>query len=515
VHRFRFALLAAGVGLGVVAEWAAYDGDPGLTAADAVVGVALLAAGVIVWDRRTQSGVGPIMVAAGFAWFIGTFGGWGLYLHRGPLAHLVLSYPSGRARSGLERASIAAGYVYAAVPAIAEDGYATIGFAVALTVVAARRYALAGGPERRARAAAVGGALGFGAVLVLSSVTQLADANVDRTVLWVYDAVVLALALGLTADMLWGRWAQATVTGLVVDLGDPGSAGTLRERLARALGDPTLEVGYFLPEREGYVDEAGRAFELPAADSARAMTPIAEGSEAVAALVHDAAVLNDADLVGAVASATRLAVSNARLQADVRARVAEVDASRRRIVQAADAQRRRLERELRDGAERRLAQMAELLEAGGPELAEVRRDLDAARSDVREFARGIHPAVLTDRGLGPALAELATRSPVPVTVDAPPGRWPPAVEAAAYFVCSEALTNVAKYAHASGVTVVVSERGDQLRVAIADDGVGGADPSAGSGLRGLADRVEALGGRLQVASEPGRGTRVLAELVVR
>jgi signal transduction histidine kinase len=159
--------------------------------------------------------------------------------------------------------------------------------------------------------------------------------------------------------------------------------------------------------------------------------------------------------------------------------------------------------------------MAELLASAGPELAEVRRDLETARSDVREFAQGIHPAVLTDRGLGPALVELAARSPVPATVEAPPDRWPPAVEAAAYFVCSEALTNVAKYAHASGVTVVVSEGGGRLRVAVADDGVGGADPAAGSGLRGLADRVEALGGRLRVASERGRGTRVLAELMVQ
>jgi signal transduction histidine kinase len=515
VRRLRFALLAAGLGLGVAAELAAYDGDPGLTTADAAVGLALLVPGLIVWDRRSRSGVGPIMVVAGFAWFVGTFGGWGLYLHRGALAHLLLSYPSGHVRSRLERTSIAAGYAYAAVPEIAANDYVTIGFALALVVVAARRHVLAGGPERRARLAALGGALGFGSVLVLGSVTQLADAGVDRTVLWVYDATVLVLALGLAADMLWGRWAQATVTGLVVDLGEPGSAGTLRERLGRALGDPTLEVGYFLAEQDRYVDEAGRSFELPVTDSARAVTPISEGGTPVAALVHDAAVLDDQDLVGAIASAARLAVSNARLQADVRARVAEVEASRRRIVQAADAQRRRLERELRGGAERRLARMAELLAESGPELEDVRRDLDAARSEVREFARGIHPAVLTDGGLAQALDELAMRSPVPATVEAPPSRWPPAIEAAAYFVCAEALTNVAKYARASRATVVVEERGNRLRVTVADDGVGGADPSAGSGLRGLADRVEALGGRLRLTSQPGQGTRVLAEIVVR
>jgi signal transduction histidine kinase len=515
VHRLQHALWPAGLALGVAAEWAAYDGDPALTAADATVGAALIAAGLLAWGRRPRSGVGPIMTAAGFAWFLGTFGGWALYLHRGVLAHLVLSYPSGHARSRLERASIVGAYAYAAIYPIADSDYVTIGFALALVAVAGRRHAVAGGPERRARLSALGAAAAFGSVLILGAVTQLANADVDRTVLWAYDAVVLLVGIGLAADLLWGRWSEATVTGLVVDLGEPGSAGTLRERLARALGDPTLEVGYFLSEQDSYVDEAGGSFELPVADARRAVTPISDGGTPVAALVHDAAVLDDEALVGAVASAARLAVSNARLQADIRARVADVQASRRRIVQAADAQRRRLERELRDGAERRLARMAELLDACGSQLDGVRRDLDAARSDVREFARGIHPAALTESGLAPALDELAARSPVPATVEAPPGRWAPAIEAAVYFVCSEALTNIAKYASASGASVMVSERGDCLRVVVADDGAGGADPSAGSGLRGLADRVEALGGRFEVASPPGHGTRVLAEIRLR
>ena len=333
--------------------------------------------------------------------------------------------------------------------------------------------------------------------------------------LWVYDAVVLLVGLGLAADLFWGRWAQAAVTGLVVDLGEPGSAGTLRDRLARALGDPTLAVGYFLPEQGGYVDEAGRPFELPVAGAGRAVTPIDEAGNPVAALVHDAAVLDDPDLVSAVASAARLSVSNARLQAEVRARVTEVEASRLRIVEAADAQRRRLERELREGAERRLARIAELLDECGPQLAGVRGDLDLARAQLREFARGIHPAILTEAGLAAAVGDLSERSPVPVTVAVPAGRWPPAVEAAAYFVCSEALTNVAKYARASQVAVAVEEIGDRLTIRVVDDGIGGANPADGSGLRGLTDRIEALGGNLHVDSPPGGGTRVTAEVPLR
>ena len=396
--RLRQVLWPAGLALGLVAEWVAYDGEPALTAADGIVGLALIAAGLVTWERRAESGVGPIMTAAGFAWFLGTFGGWALYLHRGPLAHLVLSYPSGHARSRLERAAIIAAYAYAAIYPIAANDYATIGFSAGLVAVAGYRYAIAGGPERRARESALAAALAFALVLAFGAAAQLANADIDRTVLWTYDAVVLVVAVGLAVDLLYGRWARATVTGLVVDLGDPGSAGTLRERLAQALGDPTLGVGYFLPEEGRYVDELGRAFELPAEVPGRAVTPIDEDGTRVAALVHDTVVLDDPDLVGAVASATRFAVSNARLQAEVRARVAEVAASRRRIVHAADAQRRRLERELRDGAERRLARMAALLDECGPQLAGVRGDLDAARSQLREFARGIHPAILTEAG---------------------------------------------------------------------------------------------------------------------
>ena len=300
-----------------------------------------------------------------------------------------------------------------------------------------------------------------------------------------------------------------------MDLGEPGAAGTLRDRLARALGDPTLAIGYWLPGEGRYVDQAGQPLALPAAGTERVVTPIEEDGRRIAALVHDAAVLEDPGLVSAVASATRLAVSNARLQAEVRARVAEVEASRRRIVEAADAQRRRLEQELRDGAERRLAGVAETLAACGPVLAEVCAGLGAARSELREFASGIHPATLTHAGLGAALTELAARSPVPVEVRAPENQLPQAVAVAAYFTCSEALANAAKHARASRVTVVVEPRDDRLLVEVADDGVGGADLEGGSGLRGLVDRIEALGGRLKLDSAPGRGTRVIAVLPLR
>jgi signal transduction histidine kinase len=245
------------------------------------------------------------------------------------------------------------------------------------------------------------------------------------------------------------------------------------------------------------------------------VTPIEQDGRRVAALVHDASVLGEPRLVSGVAAATSLAVSNVRLQADIRARVAEVEASRRRIVEAADTQRRRLERELREGAERRLARVAALLSGADPPLAQAAAELAAARRELREFAGGIHPATLIERGLAEALRELGALCPVPVEIAAPPERFPPAVEAVVYFVCSEALANVAKYSQASRASVRLTVGDGLLGVAVADDGVGGADPACGSGLRGLDDRVTALGGRFRVASAHGQGTRLLAELPLR
>jgi signal transduction histidine kinase len=208
----------------------------------------------------------------------------------------------------------------------------------------------------------------------------------------------------------------------------------------------------------------------------------------------------------------------------VRRQVAELDASRRRILEAGDAQRRRLQQELRVGVGQRLDEVRELLERAlreahsapdGPVtegLEETVRELNETQVEVQELAAGIHPPLLSERGLGPALSSLAKRAPCPVRLVVPPRRLPALIETTVYFVCSEALTNVAKYARASRIDVEVRSVGDTVTILIADDGVGGADPEAGSGLIGLADRIEALGGRLLVESPAGRGTRLRAHI---
>lgn len=243
----------------------------------------------------------------------------------------------------------------------------------------------------------------------------------------------------------------------------------------------------------------------------------------VAALVHDASLRDAPELLEAVTSAAGLALENERLHAELRARVDDLRESRARIVEAGDAERRRLERNLHDGAQQRLVAMSLHLrlvearlatdpEAAAPIVVQLREELTEALEELRELARGIHPAILTDRGLAPALEVVAARSAVPVHLSVSPKRLPEQVEAAVYYIVSEALTNVAKYAQASSVRVEVAHTHGRAVVAIADDGVGGAEMNGGSGLRGLADRVAALDGRLHVDSPPGEGTRIHADL---
>jgi signal transduction histidine kinase len=511
VTRSRLALWPAGIALGLAAEWASYDTFD-LAVGDLLAGWALLGCGLAAWELRRESRAGRLMAWAGLAWFLGSFSAALLYIHRGPLVHLLLSYPRGRLSSRLEAVAVLVAYVDGAVPPIAKNDVATIVLAVIVGVVALRRYLAATGAERRARASTLAAAWAIGLVLALGAIGRLADAGQDRAVLWSYEIVIALAAVGLFTDLVRGRWTEAVLTGLVVDLGELSEVGTLRDRLARALGDPSLVVGYWLDQTGAYVDESGRPVHLPDEGSGRAVTPIEEGGERVAALVHDPVVLDDAELLRSVSAATRVALANVRLQAEARARVVELEVSRRRIVEASDRQRLRIEQALREGAERRLADVTELLAACGPDAAEVKDELQAARAELRAFAHGIHPAVLAERGLAAALAELVERSPLPIELEASEGRLPEPVEAAAYFVCSEALANVAKYAQASRVRVSVASVGDSVVVEVADDGMGGADPSRGSGLRGLADRVEALGGRLSLESPSGYGTNLVAEI---
>jgi signal transduction histidine kinase len=536
-------LLPAGIPLGLYAEWAALRREPleapvsgaeiRLAVADFIVGLVLLGCGLIAWTRRPESRVGLLLTLAGLAWFLGTFAGSGsagyadlgalfLTLHRGPLVQALLSYPSGRLEHWPERAAVAFAYLVSVITDLGETPEAAIALAVVVLAVGVQRFLRTAGPQRRASGTAAVGSAAFAAVLVVSGLARFAgsSASVDRGVLWAYEVVVTVIAIRLTVDLVLGGWVRATVTGLVVDLGEAEAAGTLRDRLANALGDSSLVLGYWLTDRGIYVDDRGQEVELPDEGDLRRVTIVRDRGEPAAALVHDAGVLADPELVESVAAAARIAVANARLQAEVRRQVEELDASRRRVVEIGDAERRRLERELHEGAERRLSELESLLHEASRGakgrfvtlLAETQAKLERTRSELREFARGIHPRVLTEGGLSVALRELAERAAVPVELRVNDARYPALLEAAAYFICSEALANVDKHAGALRAAVEVSTRDHTLVVVVSDDGRGGASVERGSGLRGLADRVETLGGRLKVTSRPGAGTRLVAEL---
>jgi signal transduction histidine kinase len=211
----------------------------------------------------------------------------------------------------------------------------------------------------------------------------------------------------------------------------------------------------------------------------------------------------------------------------LRDRVDDLRTARQRIIAAADAERRRIERDLHDGAQQRMVSVAITLglaeqrfktdpESAAQLVAQAREEAQAAVKELRELARGIHPAVLSDHGLGPALEALASRAPVPVDVSGvPESPLSHEVEVCAYFVTAEALTNVAKYARANSASVELTVEDDRLRVQVRDDGVGGADPAVGTGLRGLRDRVDALDGELDVESPPGGGTTVTVKVPLR
>jgi signal transduction histidine kinase len=409
--------------------------------------------------------------------------------------------------------------------AFAVQGAIGVAALVGLAVVLARRWRAASPARRRELGNVLW--LGLAATALFSLQLLMQTLQLDAAADFLFlpaMACVVAVPYGFLAGVLRTRFSKAeAVNELVERLGaTPAGQTGLRDALADALGDPELKLVYWLPEQQRYVDGQGRPVELPQRGSARAVCPVERDGRPIGAIIHDAALSEHTELIRTAGAAAALAMENERLDAEVRARVEELRESRARIVRAADEERRRLERDLHDGAQQRLVALALTLRVArskmdsDPEQAaalldEAGAELGLATEELRELARGIHPAVLTDRGLGPALEALAGRAPLPVELEQVPGeRLPLPVESAAYFVVSEALTNVSKYAQATHAQVSVARVNGRVTVEVRDDGIGGADPGRGSGLRGLSDRVSALDGRLEVMSEQGRGTTVRA-----
>jgi signal transduction histidine kinase len=523
--------------LAVGAEWSAYDwSDVRHWLPDLVAGSALISCGLVGWSRRPESRSGGLMAAAGVAWFLPNFATTGvsavdwtfehlLYAHRGPLLALVVTYPLGRLRGRLDAAVVLAGCVLALLTPVWQSELASIGVALALLAVAARGYVAAVGRQRRLRQAALGATAALATLFAGVALAHLVASGAARgAILLAYQLSLVALATALLTALIQEPWEPRRVGDLVVELGETRS-GTLRDALARALGDPELEVGYWSPAASAYIDAEGAALEPAAPAGGRSATRIDRDGEPVAVLIHDRAVLDDRGLLEAIGEASALAAANARLQAEVREQIGALEASRRRLLDAADQERRRLEQRLHGGAERRLTALRPVFERAAATVAaeseaavRVERagaQLERTLDELRQLARGLHPRALVENGLATALRGLAAESPTPVDLSLPDRPLPQGLESAVYFVCAEALTNAAKYATAARVSVRVSIVDGAVVAEVTDDGVGGADPAQGSGLSGLADRVEALGGRLRVTSPPGGGTRVSAEIPLR
>ena len=583
--RLRLALALAAVVAGLVNValllWAGDDRGESLAyLLITIVGVgwSFVGAGLVAWSRRPENRTGALMVAVGLAQLLNGLLFNGVILAREPVAfvlwfllatlpegvlgHLIAVFPDGRATTRLQRVFIIANYAATVPLALVQlllvepgrlgctdcpndilglggrDRYGDVVLAVSdlslavltalLLWIVVTRWRHAAEPRRRSLApvALVGIVL---LIVYMTGQTLKAVLPDPPLVLEVGFNLAILMALVLwplafLAGLARTRLDRSAVGDLAVQLDEALPPGRLEQVLARALHDPTLQLAYWLADRDAFVDGAGHPVELPAADSDRAVTILRHDGAPVAAMLHDAALDDDPALVRAVAATARMTIENERLQAEVRAQLEEVRAFRARIVEFGDAERRRVERNLHDGAQQRLVSISLALgiarsQVGATSEQEMAVALDDAAAELRlalgelrELARGIHPVILSEAGLGPALVSLAERSPIPVTVTAvPPKRLPSRVEETAYYVASEALANAAKHAHATAVSISARRLEGQLLVEVGDDGIGGADPD-GSGLRGLADRVAALDGHLRVHSPDGKGTRITAEL---
>jgi signal transduction histidine kinase len=535
-----------------------------------VIGWGFIGAGLFTWARRPDNSLGSLMVATGFAWFVGglssanvpalfSIGALFGSVYLVTTMHTLLAAPHGTLSPG-DRRIVIGGYLLVTVGVmtlflffdpssqcencpenvfLVEDSETAVnivgtvinlfGIVVIALVLRSliRRWRSATRPERRLYAPMYGA--GVALMIALIGQLSLQSAGSEGNALdmaFVISLIPFALVPYLfVGALLRARFVQRGAVGaLMARLGDGRSAGGLKEALAEALDDPSLELVYWLPEAQRYVDASGHPVDLPEDEAKRAVTKVERDGECVAAIVHDATLPEVHEHVQAVGAAAALALHNERLDAQLRAKVDELRASRERMLRIGLEERRRLERDLHDGAQQRLVSMAlnirlaraKLNEdplAAEQLLASAGSELESALEELRELARGIHPAVLTDRGLATALETLANRAPVPVELgELPDERLPEAVELAAYFVVAEALTNVAKYSEATHATVQVERDNGRVVVEVADDGVGGADPGRGTGLRGLADRLAVLEGRLDVKSPQGHGTTITARI---
>jgi signal transduction histidine kinase len=540
-------------------EFTTYAGRSAPAAALAVIaGLSLTLGGLVVSFRRSTQRVGQLALIAGFFWFAPFWVGWagGPPLVRSlgmvfagflfaVVVHLVLAYPTGHLQSGAARALVGLVYLEAILSAIgralfrdpfvdpgcwdncidnvflvrsmptAAQGVQALDVLVvaiaagALAILCLWRLLIATGPARRAiwPMSVAGIVLATATAAHSIALSRATEDPVDPTFLSIFMLECGAVAL-VGGSLLWNalraRVQQRSVGRIVANLGEAPTPGSLESALARAVGDPDLRIAYWLSASGRYVDAHGSAVAQPTASAGRALTRLVRNGQEVAIVNHTASV---AELEPELGAAVRLALDNERLQAEVLAQLGDLRASRTRIVETGDAERRRLEHDLHDGAQQRLLALSYDLRLAGAAaradgdaeastlLAEATSEAQAALGDLRELAHGIYPAILTEAGLASAIATLAEAAPLPVEIRKAPteDRYTAPVETAIYLVAAEAIEDAGARA-ASHVTLSLVREDDRLVLDAVDDG------SARTSLMvHLADRVGALGGSLEVA----------------
>jgi signal transduction histidine kinase len=542
---------------------------------DTSFGLVFVVAGLVAWQRRPELPYGALLILCGVLWFVGSYAPTGAapYSALGfaferyydvVLAGIVLTFAAG-ALSGAGRvALVVLGAAYltrtasrlfvgcecmtnptAVVddPLLFERAQVATSAVIAVSAVAVAVLAIMR-PLRESAAVrrvllpvAVAGAVAalgaaFDAVDLITFVTtgdgllRFAEPWREVATWMILFVSVVLVPVGYLLGVFRLRVRHGALGPLALELDRKPGPDDLQTALRQALGDPSAELLVWDRAHSVWLDARRRPVAAPVEEPPRAVTSVECDGQAIAAVVHDRALREDPGLLAATVALLRLALDNERLAAEVGEQLDQVRASRARLIEASEAERRRIERDLHDGAQQRLIAVALALDEARVEASQLATDapfvkrlhdtadeLMAAIEELRELARGIHPAVLTEDGLRVAVSSLARRAAVPVDVDITfNDRLPAAVEATAYYVVAESLANITRHARARSATIRMAHDNGHLDIDISDDGDGGADASRGSGLRGLADRLDAISGTLRIDSPPQGGTRLRAEI---
>jgi signal transduction histidine kinase len=576
---FRLALrISAGLLAGLIGTWAYSRAGASVIdlARDLAVGWIYITTGLIACWRRPGNRVGDLMYIEGLTWFLGNLEGTGVpaligvgrwleALNMAVFGHLLLAFPSGRLTTRPGRVITAAAYLAVlgggllravtfdpsqpssayllcqgcrsnalllvhnqTLATVVDDAFLGVGAVITVTVVAVvlRRWAASPPPYRRALSPAMIGltaGAGFVAWDVVVEFLPGDFGSLNQPFEAAADVCQALLPIAFLVGLLKTQLRRASALGLAVTVGADAEPSTLQAELVGILGDPSLRLGFWSFETEAYLDPTHKAM-APSPAPGRRTIAIGPVERPLALLEHDASVEHDPELISAISASTLTMIDLVRLRTEASTSAAEAAAAQARAARAGTDERRRIERDLHDGAQASLMtalmamrQVGDQVRAGaGSDLsasvAEADRSLRRALDELRSLARGIYPAVLTRSGLAAAVTALAEQCPVAVVVAVTAERFPEDVEATVYFVVCEALTNAVKHSGAVTVRVAIWREATVVMVEVLDDGGGGADPGNGSGLTGLAQRLSAAGGALTVQSPLGRGTRVHAEL---